>query len=780
MDVKRIWETGLVRSLMVAALMALATSAAATVPNITSPNQTTFIAGVPNTFTLTTTGAPTPGIIRRGKKPPTGITFVDNQNGTGTLAGTPPAGSGGNTGFKFVASNSSGKDTQNFTLKIVAAPAFTSAASTSCAIGVACTFTVTAGGVPASSIVRTGDALPGGMNYSNNNNGTGTLSGTPAPNTDGVHHFTFTATNSVTTVVQNFTLTINKFLAITSAASTTCIAGTACTFTVTSTGIPTATVTLSGGTMPAGMNFVTNAGGTATMSGPPAVGTGGIHNLVLTAKNGVEPDVVQNFTLTVNEAPSITSANATSCAIGVACAFDVTTLGYPVPTVTQGGAGLPNDLLYFDNGNGTGSIDGVPAVGTNGPYALTFTASNGIGANAVQNFTLTINLSLAITSANAATCVVGTACTFTVTTNGVPVPSIVRTGGALPSGVNYVDNGNGTATFSGMAVAGTGGGYNYTLTASNGVEANAVQSFTLTVNQAPLITSAAGVTCTVGVSCSFTITTTGFPTAAINNSGVGVPGALSLLDNGDGTASISGTPSAGTAGTYNLLINATNGVAPVASQPFALVVLPVSTLTVTFNASGSGQVTSSPAGIACPGTCAHDFAAGTQVTLSALPAGDSLFTGWLGGGCGTNPICIVTVNGPTGIIANFALQANVGTATLDVDASTPTTKYDPATDGLLVLRFMFGMTGSAITNGALGGTATRTTPAAVTTYLNDILPTLDIDGDGNVDALTDGLLIVRYLLGVRGDALLAGAVAVGATRTTVIAIEAVLAGLTPP
>ena len=34
------------------------------------------------------------------------------------------------------------------------------------------------------------------------------------------------------------------------------------------------------------------------------------------------------------------------------------------------------------------------------------------------------------------------------------------------------------------------------------------------------------------------------------------------------------------------------------------------------------------------------------------------------------------------------------------------------------------------------------------------------------DALTDGLVIVRYLFGLRGSALVAGAIGVGATRTT--------------
>ena len=52
------------------------------------------------------------------------------------------------------------------------------------------------------------------------------------------------------------------------------------------------------------------------------------------------------------------------------------------------------------------------------------------------------------------------------------------------------------------------------------------------------------------------------------------------------------------------------------------------------------------------------------------------------------------------------------------------------------------------------------------------------DGNGKVDALTDGLLMLRYLFGVRGSALVAGTIGTGATRTTSQQIEAYLSTLT--
>ena len=83
------------------------------------------------------------------------------------------------------------------------------------------------------------------------------------------------------------------------------------------------------------------------------------------------------------------------------------------------------------------------------------------------------------------------------------------------------------------------------------------------------------------------------------------------------------------------------------------------TLTATKAGSGSGTVSSSPAGIACGADCSEPYLSGTTVTLTATPAADSTFTGWSGGGCsGTGP-CTVIVTANTAVTATFAQQMNV-------------------------------------------------------------------------------------------------------------------------
>ncbi len=86
------------------------------------------------------------------------------------------------------------------------------------------------------------------------------------------------------------------------------------------------------------------------------------------------------------------------------------------------------------------------------------------------------------------------------------------------------------------------------------------------------------------------------------------------------------------------------------------------------------------------------------------------------------------------------------------------------TDGLLVLRWMLGMTDGAATAGALGATPQRTAAADIATHL--VAQKLDIDGDSSVDAATDGLLLLRALLGLSGNAVTANALSPCVTRTT--------------
>jgi hypothetical protein len=69
--------------------------------------------------------------------------------------------------------------------------------------------------------------------------------------------------------------------------------------------------------------------------------------------------------------------------------------------------------------------------------------------------------------------------------------------------------------------------------------------------------------------------------------------------------------------------------------------------------AGKGRVTSAPAGIACPGSCSHLFAAGTKVRLKAKPARGWRFAAWTGACRGTRA-CTVVADRQRAVRARFA------------------------------------------------------------------------------------------------------------------------------
>ena len=98
------------------------------------------------------------------------------------------------------------------------------------------------------------------------------------------------------------------------------------------------------------------------------------------------------------------------------------------------------------------------------------------------------------------------------------------------------------------------------------------------------------------------------------------------------------------------------------------------TLTVAKAGTGTGTVTSSPAGISCGADCSQPYNSGTVVTLSQAATAGSTFTGWSGACTGTGA-CQVTVDAAKSVTATFALNpytltvAKAGTGTGTVTSS---------------------------------------------------------------------------------------------------------------
>ena len=196
--------------------------------------------------------------------------------------------------------------------------------------------------------------------------------------------------------------------------------------------------------------------------------------------------------------------------------------------------------------------------------------------------------------------------------------------------------------------------------------------------------------------------------------------------------------------------------------------------------SGNVGASSSPSGLYyVPGIFSvseYPFAPGTTVVLSGVASSGSSFTGWLGPCTGTAS-CTVTMPGDR----HLYVQAYGGlsshapfNADLDRDGTVRL-----ATDGLIALRYMrWGESASLGSGATVSGAAPP--GGSFSIYLRELRPKLDIDGNGQIEAQYDGVLLLRYLLGLRGNALIENAISSGARRTVASDIESYLQALTTP
>ena len=217
-------------------------------PTITSAATATYLEGTAGNFTVTSIGFPAPSFTKTGTLP-SGITLNAS---TGALAGTPAANSFGNYPIIITANNGFGSEaTQDFTLSVHQTLAITSAASTRFAVSTPGDFTVTTVGFPVGSLIQSG-TLPSGVTF---DTGSGVLSGTPDTGSQGTYVLGLTFSNGVLPdATQTFTLFIGVAAAITSGNNDTFTVGAADDFTVTVSGDPAPTLSVTG-TLPTGVTF---------------------------------------------------------------------------------------------------------------------------------------------------------------------------------------------------------------------------------------------------------------------------------------------------------------------------------------------------------------------------------------------------------------------------------------------------------------------------------------------------------------------------------------------
>ncbi|TAG02348.1 MAG: hypothetical protein EAZ43_09410 [Betaproteobacteria bacterium] len=203
---------------------------------------------------------------------------------------------------------------------------------------------------------------------------------------------------------------------------------------------------------------------------------------------------------------------------------------------------------------------------------------------------------------------------------------------------------------------------------------------------------------------------------------------------------------------------------------------------------GMGIVNSPVGGLFGVAACGQNFGpipdqcnlrpnAGATFTITAGAASGHTFVGWQGDCTGASTSCQLTMpaSGSLSVQAFFAPSTELP-LTLDVDGDSI---VSAATDGQLIRRFAARHHDGTLVNAAVGLSPQRSDAQAIEDRLRLMMPLLDVDQNGAVEAATDGVVIVRYQLGFRGDSLTANAIGVGARRSDALLIAQHLQALMP-
>jgi len=547
-------------------------------PGITSTAVTTATEDSAYTYTVTASDADGDTLTMTGTTVPSWLSF---NAATGELSGTPAnanVGTSGNDVVITVTDGNNGEVTDTFTISVINtndAPTITSTADLTAEEDEAYVYTTTAGDVDVGDAVTlTCTTIPTWMSCTD-----GALTGTPSNSDVGNHAVVITATDLAgATAVDSFTVEVanaNDAPSVTSTAITAATEDSAYTYTLTASDADANDVlTMEGTTVPGWLTFTASTG---VLAGTPTNSDVGDNSVVLTVTDSAGDSVTDSFTITVdntNDAPTISSTAVIT--VDEDSAYTYTTTASDVDaedTVTLSCTTFPSWMSCTD-----GALTGTPTNDDVGPHSVVITATDAAGATATDTFTVTVdntNDAPAITSTAGTTVDEDSVYSYSITTSDIDsgdtraVTFVCDTcdDGTGTSFLSITDNGDGTATLAGTPVNEDVGSHSVTVTVTDVAGATATETFTLVVadtNDAPTITSTHLTAVDEDILYTYTITATdpdGNEQAVYTYDETTNPTWLSFTDNGDGTATLTGTPDNSHVGTHTVSFSVSDGTA---------------------------------------------------------------------------------------------------------------------------------------------------------------------------------------------------------------------------
>ncbi len=503
---------------------------------------------------------------------PSGATFVDNANGTGTFNFTPSFIQSGVYNVRFIATDGALADTEIVAVTVIDAgnqrPVLAAIGAKSVNEGVLLTFNDSAtdpdGTIPTMSAV----GVPAGASFVNNANGTGTFTWTPNFTQSGVFNVTFIASDGTladSEVVAITVSNVNLAPVLATIGPRNVNEGVLLTFNDSATDPDGTIPTMSAVGVPAGASFVNNANGTGTFTWTPNFTQSGVFNVTFIASDGplADSEVVAITVNNVNQAPVLATIGPRNVNEGAVLNFNATATDPDATIPTLSAVNLPPNATFVNNGNGTGTFNFSPNFTQAGVFNVTFIASDGTLADSeVVAITVNnVNLAPVLAAIGPKVVAEGSNLNFNATATDpdatIPTLSAVN----LPANATFVNNGNGTGTFNFNPNFTQSGVYNVTFIASDGTLADSeVVAITVNgVNLPPVLAAIGPKSVSEGAVLNFGVSGSDPDLSTPALSAVNVPLNATFTDNGNGTGTFNFSPNFTQAGVFNVTFIASDG-----------------------------------------------------------------------------------------------------------------------------------------------------------------------------------------------------------------------------
>ncbi|MDF1544856.1 MAG: Ig-like domain-containing protein [bacterium] len=572
---------------------------------------------------------------------PSGASFTDNGDGTGSFDWTPGFDQAGVYNLTFYASDGVGADSEAVAITVNEAgnqpPVLAAIGPQGTPEGSSLSFGTSASDADGTTPTLTSSTLPSGAFYTDNLDGTGSFSWTPDFTQDGIYNVTFYASDGIATDSEAVVITVadqgNQTPVLAAIGSKSTTEGIELAFSISATDADATVPTLSSSALPTGAGFIDNGDGTGDFSWIPDFVQSGSYDITFYASDGVAIDS-EIVAVTVNEAGNQTPVLAT---VGPQGTSEGANLNLLVSSTDPDGTTpalstsvLPIGASFLDNGDGTGNFDWTPGFTQSGSYFVIFYATDASLAADSEIVSITVNESgnqapvLALIGSQSVT--EGNSLGFGVTATDPDATTPTLTTSALPSGASFTDNGNGSGSFDWTPGFTESGSYNVTFYANDGAATDS-EAVLITVveagNQTPLLASIGARSTTEGVLLSFDLSATDpdatIPTLIANS----LPAGASFVDNGDGTGSFDWTPSFVQTGIYGVTFVASDGI-EADSELVTITVSEAGNQNPALALIGSQSTTENVA-LAFVVTASDPEGATPTLTTSALPSGASYF-----------------------------------------------------------------------------------------------------------------------------------------------------------